>query len=1038
MNTKNKNIKMSVSKKKKEDKPLVWEEYVKYQKEFEEKYKGNKVIVIIQVGDFYEMYSQNNKEGYLYEVSKILGLRLAKKDMRGDPYMAGVPMHAIRRFLDILFEHEYTVIFVEQNEKPNIDGKFDRSVTKICSKAINFMVGNMENSNIVKDENNLMSMYVEENTNMQGKVILSIGLSVIDISIGRNTIYEINGVKEEQLFEEIYRFVESFNVCEIVINVRDLKQTSKEEFMKLLEVDGRTIHYNKVDARFLKVSYQDELLKRIFPKCGLMDPAQYLHMEYKPYALHSYVLLLQFTYQHMPVIIENIQYPKIYENSGNLVLYNNALYQLDVINSNVNKNKVRNSSKINCLFDVINKTSTSIGKRYLKNKMLNPITNVDELNSRYDKIEEMRPNVEEYRLELRKIIDVERYHRKLGLLMLKPNEYAFLDESYNGIMKILEMEENILFEKFVEYVNKYRYYFDVEKMLNSEGNVICYFNNGIFKELDELQEIMDNREEFFEKERDKLDLLVRKQDKGKSDKQTVSFKYYEEKKAKSEKKVGSYILYLTDRRAGLLKQAIKNSDMEGKYKFESYVGDKKRIISEEIIKNSYKMVYTRDKLRDMLSQKYNEVCSLLNKEYKELLDNIAKIVGEVDMVNSLTRIAIKYGYQRPLLVDNFEGRSYVDIKDMRHPIAERLPMNVNYVRNDVKLGGDGVNGMLLYGVNRSGKTVFAKGVALNIIMAQMGGYVAASSMKYYPYERIFARITGEDDMMRGYSSFEVEMMELRAILRMSNERSLIIGDEICRGTETVSGMGIVAAGVRRLCKGNKNFIFATHLHSLVELEEIKELNNLGVYHLKVRREGDKLIYDRRLEEGSGDSRYGLEVARFLLKDKEFIKDAQDISNKVVNRSEYILNPESSKYNKDSFRHDCRICGKTYKEEQIDDHHIIHQAECKMNVGELADGYVDKDAKSNRVFLCKTHHVEVHNGKLEIRGYVETSEGVELDYGYVERKKSKLKYGKEDVEKIKKICGDVESMRGKIKKLEKEGIKIGMTTLKKILEGNYNS
>ncbi len=290
-----------------------------------------------------------------------------------------------------------------------------------------------------------------------------------------------------------------------------------------------------------------------------------------------------------------------------------------------------------------------------------------------------------------------------------------------------------------------------------------------------------------------------------------------------------------------------------------------------------------------------------------------------------------------------------------------------------------VNGVLLYGINSSGKSSLMKSIGIAVILAQSGFFVPAKSMRFCLFDSLFTRISGADNIARGLSSFAVEMLELKNIFNRASEKSIILGDEISHSTETLSGLSIVASAIVKLSKMNPLFIFATHLHQLPELDEIKELNNLICLHLSViyDEESDKLIYGRKLEYGSGSSLYGLEFARSIHMDSEFLKLAGKIRKKLTDgydKIERLGQKKRSKYNKNLYVSACAICG-----EAVDDvHHIKEQKEANSND---FIGHIKKNHKYNLIPLCKKHHQMVHSGELIINGFIATSKGLELHYEF---------------------------------------------------------
>jgi DNA mismatch repair protein MutS len=272
-----------------------------------------------------------------------------------------------------------------------------------------------------------------------------------------------------------------------------------------------------------------------------------------------------------------------------------------------------------------------------------------------------------------------------------------------------------------------------------------------------------------------------------------------------------------------------------------------------------------------------------------------------------------------------------------------------------------------------GKSSYMKSVGLNVIMAQAGFYTSAESFEYSPYEYIFTRISGNDNLFENQSSFAVEMLELRNIFKRCNSRSLVLGDELCRGTESVSGKAIVAAGICKLRATDSQFIFATHLHGLDSIDEVKELTNVKAYHLSVEycRTTERLIYDRQMKEGSGSSLYGLEVCKAMDMDNDFLEIANRIRKREAGESETLLGEEKkSQYNNRVYMDICAICDNVAEET----HHIKYQKDADSN-GFI--GHVHKNNKSNLVPLCKECHKKETYGKINIVGWVDATDGRKL-------------------------------------------------------------
>lgn len=1021
----------------------VWEEYIEFQNKYTEIY-GDKCICFIQVGDFYEIYSIK-KEGYMRDVCDIMGIIITQKNVGSNenPYMAGIPYQGIKKFVDRLIEQDYIIVIINQIGPKNSKGGYDkRDVERILCKSNVDVFFDISENNFQKT-NNLLSIYLEEEQTLNNKIVITAGLSVINLTTGESNVYEISS-NEYEVFEEVYRFVEGYNPSELIIHCKKLKKYNEEDIINRLNIMDRKYYYGFYDKKldYLKLSYQESFFKKIFPNTGMMNVIQYLDLHYKLYALNSYVLLLQFAYEHESNILKNIKKPTIYNSNKHLILYNDALYQLNVVPNKI----VKNSSKFKSLYDVINNTSTAIGRRVLKDRLLNPITDVIELNKKYDMVEKMLGSIEIYENLLKNVLDIDRYHRKLYLGILQPKEYAMLSESYDNILRLIDLyqkdfmeysfleNDNIL--EFNEYISEYRRIFNVDIMikysLKNKNIEESIFNKGIYEEIDVVDDIIIECKNYFN---DFIEQCIKwiKEYEGKSNKDSIKLSYQEKQKNKNgEEREGTYMITMSKRHGDILKQIFKNKKMDG-YKFEFHTKSDIKLVSDGIVEVSDRLIKHMNKVEYMVKEEYGRLLDVFASKYN--FDGVSRFVGEIDFVKSCAKTSKMYGYSKPEIVNN--NKSFIDAIDLRHPIVERLSLSTKYIPNDVKLGLE-EDGMLLFGINAGGKSCYLKSVGLSVILAQMGCYVPAKEFKYYPYHHIFTRISGDDNLFHGQSSFAVEMNEMRSILNYANENSLVLGDEVCRGTETVSALAIVMSALNKFSKNNINFIFATHLHQLSEMSS--EFKNIGVYHISVDTKDGKLVYERKLKRGSGESIYGLEVAKHLINNEEFIDYAYKIRNKLLNIPEYIVEPKTSKYNSNVYVDKCEICNKTNKEEQLDVHHILFQSHCNENG--LVE-HVQKNDKSNLVVLCKTHHIAVHNKDLDIYGYKDTNDGMILDYKmidkteYKNKRKSRLKYNLEDIKII-------EQYRGKpinyiIKKMSEEHqINISKTTLKKIYDGNYIS
>jgi DNA mismatch repair protein MutS len=679
-----------------------------------------------------------------------------------------------------------------------------------------------------------------------------------------------------------------------------------------------------------------------------------------------------------------------------------------------------------------------MGKRLLKYRLTNPITNIDELNKRYDLISlfinfDKLDYVEKI---LNEIIDIERLHRKLLLQTLHPYEFLNLTYSYDNIKKLIDLLENNfdlsifsinknIIKNFNEYIEKYTNVFDLMELGKYGLLNICgsFFKKGFFSEIDNIQNEIDKIYKYFSDECNILSNLIEK------DSDYV--------KLENNEKDG-YFFYTTKKRSELM-YSLFSEEQKKNYEIKKYNGSNIKIISDDLINASNKLIELKESIKVKTKEAYFILLSEFENEFLETLDEITKFIANIDIIKCGAKCAKTYKYNKPLIIDENDGKSYFRSEQIRHPIIEIINEEFDYVKNDVELFHEKCNGILLYGANGSGKSSLSKAVGCNIILAQMGFFVPSQKFTYYPYKKIFTRINGDDNIFKGMSSFGVEMDELRSILKYSDDRSIVLGDEICKGTEEVSALSIVSSSIMRFCKNNVNFIMATHFHKLYELEQINNISNIKYMHLTIEydKENNNIIYGRKLEDGPGSNLYGVEIACHIIEDDDFIENAKSIRNTILNKSNELLNDKKSNYNNKLFVDKCHICGTESPINELDTHHIKEQ--CNFD-----DCDINKDKLSNLVILCKKHHDEVHNGNLEIKGYIDTLNGKKLDYSIESdnliRGNGKKKYNDEKINIIKnlalKLKDQKQFMKIMLMELKKQNIIISAKTVNKICNDEY--
>lgn len=908
---------------------MIYDDYVNYTDKYRGVY-GERTIVFIEVGSFFEVYGVHNEKetsgADMMSIGSLLNIQVSRKNKsilensRENPMMAGFPNHSLKKFLDVLVQNDFTCVIVEQVTPPPNP---KREVTRIISPST--YLDNVKSS----DTNVLMVMCVEEIQHWKhvDKKSFGLGVSVVDLSTKQTYAFETNG-DIGALNEEIARVCLLYNPKELVLFSEDVIS------VKLFVPSQVSQWFDKTNTethkRFFDNTYNKTIIKKVFgnQNIKMLDPIEFLNMEMYTLALSSFTCLLDFVYTHNESLIQNIGRPTLLKKEGTLLLNNTCLTQLDIV------------GKPGCLCDILNHCVTAMGKRYFRQKLITPITNIDELNTLYDMtssyIDERK--FENIRARLKNVHDIERI---INRIQINPCQWT---NFYASMVELTHIDSEVN-ECLKRCINEIEMSVDIVKAgkhtLSSVDENI--FKPGYDEQLDNLQNeingILDCYKTFYEP----ISSLVR-------------FETHEK---------DGLLLLTTARKLTELKKSRK--DVASSKHRQNML----RVFTPELEEKNTRYLELRDTLKERVVELFSKHCQHTLDERVDDIRSIVEFVQKIDYVTNNAYNAVKMGLNKPTIVNSEDRRqeSFVTTKGLRHPIIEHVQKEIQYIPNDITL--DPINrGMILYGINAAGKSSLMKSVGISIVMAQSGMFVASQEYTYHPYESVFTRILSHDNIYKHQSTFTVEMSELRTILQKANHRSLVLGDELCSGTESVSAISLVTAGIIHLANKQSSFLFATHLHELSKLDEIKDLKSVMIKHLSVEynRETKQIVYDRVLKDGSGDTLYGLEVCQSLDLDPTFLSKANDVRRKLMDMSKEIVISDRSHYNARIIKDECRIC----KRKADDVHHIIHQANADNNG--IIDGTYHKNNVFNLVPLCKACHDATHNNEIVIEGFVQTSEG----------------------------------------------------------------
>lgn len=940
---------------------MIIDEYLKYHDEYRNKY-GENTLILMQIGSFYEAYSIIENCSYLYKIGDICNIQISRKNKaikeisKNNPLMAGFPTHALEKFLQILLQNNYTIVKIDQiTQPPNPE----RKITDIISPSTNINITS-------KKSNYILVFYFEEISGL-----LNVGISGVDLTTGKSFVYENGASKTDPqfTFDECYRILTTYNPSEILLLSDKISDKNKQFILQIINGSTYLIHPKwdnyELNSHMQKLEYQNKILEKSFQNNSMLSIIEFLNLERYTIGRLSFCCLLQFAYEHNSEIIKELNMPELLEQSQILTIEYNSSLQLNIISHNDNERP---------LLEILNRCSTAFGSRRFKERLLNPINNREELNKRYQKVEEILENnkfkvINKY---LNNIIDLERVKRRILLKKLNPCEWGSIINSLeNSIEAFGFIGDDSSIEIIRGFMEELKV-LDIDECSKYNLNDIKsnIFTIGYLENIDRLMVIY----------KEKLDFL---------DKIVEFINGIDDSTCKLDSNANEgFFITITKKRFenALKKNKIYMSKFEKKL---SNNNSTYKLVSPEINEASSIIETTLNEIQINVSREYLKFLDNFLYKNKDSFSLIIENLIDLDINSCNARNAFDYCYYKPE-IDMTSDNSYIEAENLRHPIIERISTDVEYIGNDVSLNQSGI---LLYGINSSGKSSFMKAIGLSIIMAQAGMFIPATKFTYSPYNHIMTRICGNDNIYKGMSSFVVEMTELRNILQRADKNSLVIGDEICCGTEAISGVCIVSSAINELINKKASFIFTSHLHELTSISllkpKIEEGKHLKVYHMHIDVIDDKIVYERKLKEGQGSNIYGIDVCKSLDMPSSFMINAEIIKKELQGLTTTIVNTKKSSYNSNIYIDICQVCNINKGTET---HHINYQVNSNKD-GKFNN--FDKNATHNLVCICEDCHKKEHSGEIAIIGYKQTSNGVKLEIDKKPRLLKLIKRGRDN-------------------------------------------
>ena len=931
------------------------QEYFSLLNTYKEKY-GNNTLLFMQVGSFIEVYSKTQEDTDMVYFTSICELKIANKPLGKDKiYMAGFRDYMIDKYIQkIVSKSNYTIVFFEQFEN---NGLIVRKESGIFTPGTLFQINETLS-------NNITCIWIHKTNKLFSENYI-FGFTTLDTHSGNlyTNEYKVPYYHNPTTYDEIEKHIAIYNPIETIVihniennKVEDILQYMNHKSKKTTIISLNDNSFFSEQAKKCEYqSYQEEIMNKYYTNIENIKTNLFNTI----ISFQSLCFLLNYVEQHNPGLINKIKEPMMEQEDTRLILANHLLKQLNILETDQS-----GDHKYSCIMNLLNECKTKMGKRLFQYILVNPTRDPLLLQESYDLTEHMIQSKYDWTSSFTKMKDMEHIVRKKILKKCTPLDYYYIHDFCVQLYTIVETLDDFL----LKYIDSRK---TISIIMETKKTIEHFFNMSILNCVNSccFDKFPEYINDLILRGNDKeLDSMIEKKIESK-DKLEAFIHTLEEIYTSLDKKNKSQIikihetstgisLLITKRRCTILFNYINSKPLEIEY-ISKFSNKKKTFKVDTLLKSEYNSttcILGGDFLDEMTSQIYNESSTFLkhfNLVYQKFnlkeedIYHLIHVCKNLDILHCKKEIAVKNNYSKPTIEIN--ENAFLDVKELRHPLIEKIETNELYITNDVCIGKD-QSSILLFGTNAVGKTSFIKSIGIAILMAQCGLYVPCKQMTYSPYQYIFTRIIGNDNIFKGLSTFGVEMSELRVILKYCNNRSLILGDELCSGTEIDSALSIFVSGLEKMYKMNSSFIFATHFHQIQYFDEIRSMSKIQLKHLTVEYnpQCDSLIYNRKLKEGAGQSIYGLEVCKSLSLPVEFLDRAYEIRNKYDKYNHNVLTYKSSRYNKDKLRGLCEFC-KCEMSHEV--HHLKYQKDFDNT---------QLHHKANLSCVCEKCHDKIHS------------------------------------------------------------------------------
>ncbi len=773
-------------------------------------------MLLFRVGDFYETYGED-----AVKASEVLGIVLTKRSngAAADMPMAGFPHHALDTYLPKLVRAGLKVAICEQLEDPKLTKKLvKRGIIELVTPGVTYNDSVLEQ----KENNFLASVHLDKEVS---------GVAFLDVSTGEFYLTQGNN-------EYIDKLLQSLHPSEVLV-----QRNKRRDFIELF---GGKYYLTVFDDWVFSDDYANEVLNRHFNTTSLKG----FGVDDFPKGIVAAGACIHYLIETHHDRINHITALSRIDQGQFVWLDKFTIRNLELLNTS--------NANAKTLIDVIDKTVSPMGSRLMRRWIALPLKNKEQITNRYEVVEYFTRNrgvIEQFQEAIRAINDLERLISKVSLSKVNPRELLQVGRALEQIeilKRLCEESGHPSLAVFAEQLNPCTNTRErINKVLSadapallSKGNVI---GDGVDPELDELRSLSRSGKDYL------LNLQKRETEATGISSLKVGynnvFGYYLEVTNTHKEKVPP---------EWIRKQTLANAE---------------RYITEELKEYEQKILGAEEKIASIEQRIYNELVGAVSA-YVEPIQLDASLVARLDCLVSFADIALKYHYVRPTIDDSY----VLDIKDGRHPVIEQmLPVGESYIANDVYLDKDKQQIIVITGPNMSGKSALLRQTALIVLMAQMGSFVPAASARIGLVDKIFTRVGASDNISSGESTFMVEMNETASILNNVSSRSLVLLDEIGRGTSTYDGISIAWAITEFLHDhpvSRAKVMFATHYHELNEMEA--SFARIKNYHVTVKEVGNKVVFLRKLKRGGSNHSFGIHVAAMAGMPKKVVERAEKL------------------------------------------------------------------------------------------------------------------------------------------------------------------